>query len=270
VGDIARRLYTHPIHNFTTLGDLLPDHIFEEILDKVLEMRELRERVVHEAIANPVYSALVSDVVVEGIRGYARQGTERVRRLPGAAQATRLGQTLLGGTIPALEESMDDNMRRFLRKGLQSILDRSERFLLEKFDEDKIRLIALDIWDNLKQRRITDIRQGVSTLDVEEFFVIGYEAWRELRQGALYTALIESGIDGFFDIYGDYSLRSLMEEFGITRDIALHDALRFAPPIITMMKKKKLLEPIIRRNLEGFYQSAAVKKILESPTLKDQ
>lgn len=262
IGDIARRLYSHPIHNFTTLGDLLPDHLFEEFLEKILEMREMRERLVHEAVANPVYASLVSDVVVEGIRGYARQGTERARRLPGAAQAAKLGQTLLGATLPALEEGLDDNMRRYLRKGLQSILDRSERFLLEKFDEDKIRLIVLDMWDNLKQRRITDIRQGVSTLDVEEFFVIIYEVWRELRQGPFYTALIESGIDGFFDKYGDYSLRDILDELGISRDIALGDALRFAPPIINMLKKKKLLEPIIQRNLEGFYSSAAVKKIL--------
>lgn len=264
VGDIARRLYTHPIHNFTTLGDLLPDHLFEEFLDKILEMDELRERVIHEAIANPVYAELVSNIVVEAMRGYARQGTERARKIPGAAQAARLGQTIFGAAIPALEEGMDDNLRRYLRKGLQSVLDRSEHFLLEKFDPEKIRLLVLDFWDNLKQRRITDIREGVSALDVEEFFVIIYEVWRELRQGPFYTALIDSGIDGFFDKYGDLSLRDIMEEMSVTRDVALRDALRFGPPVIDMLKKKKMLEPILRRNLEGFYSSTAVRKILDN------
>lgn len=263
VGDIARTLYAHPIHNFTTLGDLMPDHLFEEFLDKVLEMKELRERVVHDAVANPVYSALASDVVMEGVRGYARHSADRARRLPGAAQAARLGQTLLGSALPALEEGLEENLKKYLRKGLHGVLERSEQFLLDHFNEEKIRELVLDVWDELKHRRIADIRQGVSALDVEEFFVIVYETWRELRQTAFYAALIDSGIDCFFDKYGDSSLKEILDEMGITREIALRDAMRFAPPVIAMLKKKKLLEPILRRNLEGFYQSKAITAILE-------
>ncbi|MFN3587398.1 MAG: hypothetical protein ACK4UT_07835, partial [Moraxellaceae bacterium] len=74
VGDIARALYANPVHDFTTLGDLLPDHLFEEFLDKALELRELRERLIHDVVANPVYAALASDMLIEGLRGYARQG----------------------------------------------------------------------------------------------------------------------------------------------------------------------------------------------------
>lgn len=265
VGDIARALYGHPIHNFTTLNDLLPDGLFEEFLDKVLEMRELRERIVHEAVANPVYSALASDVMLEGIRGYAQQGADRARSLPGAAQAARLGQSLFGAALPVLEETLEDNLRKYIRKSLQGILNRSEDFLLEHFNEEKIRELALDVWDLLKDKRLADLKKGVSELDVEEFFVIGYEAWREVRQTPIYSAMIDSGIDSFFDKYGDSSLREILDEMGITREIAIRDAMRFAPPVLTMLKKKKMLEPVLRRNLEGFYQSASAAKILESP-----
>jgi hypothetical protein len=265
VGDIARTLYNHPIHNFTTLGDLLPDGLFEEFLDKVLEMRELRERIVHEAVANPVYSALASDVMMEGIRGYAQQGAERARSIPGAAQAARLGQSLFGSALPVLEETLEDNLRKYIQRSLQGILNSSEEFLLGHFNEEKIRELALDIWDLIKDKRLADFKQGISELDVEEFFVIGYETWREVRQTPVYAAMIDSGIDSFFDKYGDSSLREILDEMGITRDIAIRDAMRFAPPVLAMLKKKKLLEPIVRRNLEGFYQSAAFTRALETP-----
>lgn len=266
VGDIARSLYANPVFETSTLNELLPDEIFSEFLDKILEMREMREWIVHEAVANPIYSALASDIVMESVRDYAQQSAARAKKIPGAAQAARLGQSLLGAALPAIEDTLEDNLRKYIRKSLQNILNRSEEFLLSHFDEEKIRELALDLWDLVKDRPLADFTQSVSGLDVEEFFVIGYEAWREFRLTPFYSAMINGGIDSFFEKYGGSSLRELLDEMGITREIAIRDAMRFAPPVLAMMKKKNLLEPIIRRNLEGFYQSAAVLKILEKQT----
>lgn len=264
VGDIARSLYAHPVHDLTTLNDLLPDGLFEEFLDKALEMRELREHVVHEAVANPAYAALVSDILLEGLRDYLQQNAERAKQIPGAGQMARLGQSLLRTALPLIEEAFEENLRKYIRMSLQGVLSRSEVFLLDHFNEEKIRELALDVWDLLKDKCIADLKQSVSSLDVEEFFVIGYEAWREIRLTPFYGAMIDGGVDAFFDKYGDSSLRNLVDEMGVTREIIIRDALRFAPPILAMLKKKKLLEPAIRRNLQGFYKSAAVARILDS------
>lgn len=266
VGDVARALYANTAFASSTLNELLPDAMFAEFLDKILEMREMREWIVHETVANPLYSALASDIVMEGVRDYAQQSAARARKIPGAAQAARLGQSLLGAALPAIEDTLEENLRKYIRKSLQNILNRSEEFLLNHFNEDKVRELALDIWDLIKERPLADFKQSISGLDVEEFFVIGYEAWRELRLTPFYSAMINGGIDGFFEKYGDSSLRELLDEMGITRDIAIRDAMRFAPPALAMMKKKNLLEPIIRRNLESFYQSSAVEKILDAQT----
>ena len=266
VGDIARDLYANPVHDVTTLGDLLPDDLFAEFLDKILEMRELRQRVVHEAVANPVYAALVSDVLLEGLRGYVQQGAERARRIPGASRAARLGKSLLTTALPAIEETLEEGLRLYIRKSLEGVMLRSEHFLLDHFNEGKIRDIAMEVWDVIKERRISDLKQGVSSLDVEEFFVIGYETWRELRTTLFYGALIDGGVDSFFDKYGDSTLGEILDEMGITREIAIRDAMRFAPPVLAMLKQKKLLEPMIRRNLEKFYRSAAVARIIDSPS----
>ena len=42
----------------------------------------------------------------------------------------------------------------------------------------------------------------------------------------------------------------------------LAEALRFAPPVIKTLKKKKMLRPLIERELGDFYASPAVAKIL--------
>lgn len=265
VGDIARALYANPIHNFTTVGELLPDHLFEEFLDKVLEMKEARERIVHETVANPVYSALASDIMLEGLRGYAQQGRDLARQIPGAARAARLGQSLLSSAFPMLEESLEENMRKYVRRILESILHRSEHFLLNHFDEERLREIALEVWDVIKEKPVSNFKRSVSSLDMEEFFVIGYETWREIRHTPIYGAMIDTGVECFFEKYGETSLRELVDEMGITKDIMLNEAMRYVPHVVRMLKHKKMLEPLLRRNLEPFYQSKAVAAILETP-----
>lgn len=264
VGDIARALYANPMHDLTTIGELLPDGLFEEFLDKVLEMRDARERIVHEAVANPVYSALASDILLEGIRGYVQQGRDLARQIPGAARAARLGQSLLSQAFPMLEESLEENTRKYVTRILEGILHRSEHFLLSHFDEERLREIALEVWDVIKEKPVSTFKRGVTSLDMEEFFVIGYETWRDLRNTAFYQAMIDTGVDCVFEKYGDTSLRELVDEMGITEDIMVSEAMRYAPHIVKMLKRKKMLEPILRRNLEGFYRSKAVATILDA------
>src|SRR5581483_148248 len=98
--------------------------------------------------------------------------------------------------------------------------------------------------------------------DLEDFFVIGYEYWHSLRKTEWYVTLIDAGVDGFFDRYGTISLGELLEEIGISRDMLVADAMRFAPQAIDGLARSGLLEGMIRRNLEAFYRSGAVEKIV--------
>lgn len=266
IGDIARALYAHPVHAHTRLSDLLPDGVFQEFLDKFLEMDDLHAWIAHEAIANPVYSALATDVVIEGIRGYIYHGGNRARGLPGMRQASALGANLLRGALPAIEETIEESLRAYLQRSIQDLLKGSEDVLLGLFDREQVRLLANEAWEAVRHRRISDFQEGVSSLDIEEFFVIGYELWRSVRQTPAYGAMIDAGIDAVFDKYGDVTLRELLDEMGVTRDIALREANRFAPHVLDVLRQKGMLEPIVRRHLVGFYESEAVAAILDEGT----
>lgn len=265
VGDVARALYAHPVHADTMLADLLPDALFEEFVDKILEMRDLHQWIAREAVGNPVYSLLVTDLLIEGIRGYLQHGGARARQVPGVRQATALGRGLLRGALPALEATLEEGLRGYLQGSIHDLLRKSEDLLLNLFDQEQIRGLALEAWDGVKHKRIADFQEGVSSLDIEEFFVIGYEFWRYLRSTAFYSSLIDSGIDAFFDKYGDTSLREILDEMGITAEVACREALRFAPHVLAVLRRKQMLEPMVRRHLEPFYASAAVTAILAEP-----
>ncbi|MBV8063881.1 MAG: hypothetical protein JOY51_09800 [Nevskia sp.] len=262
VADIAQRIHGHEIHQRTRLGELLSDQQFSEVLDKLLEMNTLRQRLLDEAVANPVYSALAADIVYHGIKGYLSQN-KLTGSIPGARTAMKLGKSVLNRATPGLEEAIEERLKGYVTKNIQSTLAESRRFLLERFDPESIREVALDLWHRLKKLKVSSVRDYLQGSDLEDFFVIGYEYWHRLRQTDWYVTLIDAGVDGFFDRYGDSSLGEILEEIGIGRDMLVADAMRFAPQAIEGLKKRGLLEGMVRRNLEGFYRSGAVEEILK-------
>ena len=238
----------------------MSDRQLTDILDKILEMKDFRERIIRELVANPMYSSLASDVLYHGIRGYIWQSAVG-NGGAGTKSLIKFSQTMLSKAPVGFEELVESNLRRYIQKSISAVLMESEHFLL-RIDVDKLRDTLLDIWHELKKHKASLAHQFLTSLDVEEFLVMFYEFWREFRQTEYFNVLLNSGIDAFFNRYGDTKLDILLEEVGIQREMLVADALRFAPPILAMMKGKDLLVPMIRAHLEDFYRSDAVAHIL--------
>jgi len=85
VGEVASAIYAHPIHEETRLEELLPYRQFEELLDKLLEMKPLREAAVHAAVSNPIVADLVTELLYNALQNYASRrsgGNWRVSIVP--------------------------------------------------------------------------------------------------------------------------------------------------------------------------------------------
>jgi len=262
IGDIARRVHGHHIHQQTTLNDILADKHFEQILDKILELENIRDYALKELVINPVYAGLASDVVYYGLRDYLLSqmigGKKRVQKVSAMlSKAKDLANRLPQG----LEEAIEDSLRLYINQSIRHIIAESQSFLTH-IDQDKLRNGILDIWDNIKQQPISTYQQLLTSLDVEELCVLSYEFWRDFRNTTYFKVLIDAGIDAFFQRYGDVTLDELLDEVGIKRDMVLADALRFAPPVLKTLNEKALLEPFVRRHLQDFYASEQVQAIL--------
>ncbi len=261
VGDVARAVHAHESHGRTRFGDLISDRLFGEFLDQLLEQKTLREKLVHEVTANPIYSAFVSDLLYEGIKGYLSQNAV-TRNIPGAGAMMKLGKSMMSKATPSLEASIEESLKKYIGRSVQATARKSAELFLEHADEAALRDAALDAWARLKTLKVSSLRDEIDGRAVEEAFVSIYELWHELRGGEYYSALIHAGIDAVFDKYGNATLRELLEDFGIVRELMLAEAMRYAPPVIKVLKKKKMLDPMIRRLLEPFYRSGAVEKVL--------
>ena len=261
VGDIVRALYAHDIHQHTAFGDVLSDEHFADILDKALELKSLREKIVHEAVASPLYASFASDLLYNGIKGYLAENAV-TRNIPGASSMMKLGKSVMSRATPRLEASIEESLKKYIGQSVKATSRHSASFLLKHADDDTLRELAQEFWLRIKPIKIAALREDVSSLDVEEGFVTAYEYWRELRRSKYYRVMISAGIEAFFDKYGDATLLELLTDLGINREIMLREALRFAPHVIKVLNRKKLLEPVIRRNLARFYHSDAALAVL--------
>ena len=262
VGDVARALYAHEVHENTKFGDVLADADFKEFLDKGLELKPLRRKLVNAAVASPLYATFASELLYQGIKGYLAQSSAATRKIPGASSVMKLGMSVISKASPGLEASIEESLKKYIGMTVKSTASGSAKLLLKHADDDTLRELALDLWEQIRHSKIAILREDVSSLDLEEIFVSIYEFWRELRKTDYYRTLISAGIDSFFDKYGDVSLAELLQDLGITREMMLAEAMRYAPHVVKALNRKKLLEPVIRRNLQDFYQSAAAQKIL--------
>ena len=122
----------------------------------------------------------------------------------------------------------------------------------------------MDIWTKIKHQKVSEFKQYVAEDDVEDAFVIGFDYWRSLREKEYYAGFIDAGVDFFFEKYSTSTLTELLEEVGVTRDMIVRDVMLYVPGALKALQKKKLLDGIIRRGLEPFYNSDVAAGILAS------
>lgn len=258
VAEIAREVYQHKAHDDATLNDVISDQDFDEMLDKFSEMKELRERLIHEAISNPVYSALVSELLYNGISRYINDNP-LTNKLPGAKSMLKLGKSMIE---KAAGPNLEDGIKKYLKHNTRIALNESERFLLQQLEEGNLNDNMRRYWDKGKTVSVSRFRKYVREDDVEEFFVIGFEFWKKLRKTQYYANLIEAGVEFFFKKYGKSSLQTILDEMGVDREMILNEAQRYAPKAVAELNKLGIIEDIARSQLGEFYLSDEAKKIL--------
>lgn len=261
IGDIARALHAHPVHERTRLADLISQRRFEDLLDHVLALKSIRRRLVGEVIASPLYERIASALLYNGIRDYLARSTIPAG-IPGARSALKLGRAVVKRATAGFEDAIEDGLKQHIGRSVGSVSQKTAQSLLDGEHDEALREVALDSWKRLRELRIGELREDLSALDVEELFVTFYECWKELRGTDFIAQMIGTGIDTFFDKYGASSLSDLLEDLGIDRDLMLVEALRFGPHVLAQLHAAGKLEPAARRLLEPFYRSGKVEKIL--------
>ena len=248
VGDMVEQFYDHGIQSDRLIGDVVDEDVVMALLDKVLEIPLSRQSMAWLG-RNPVLLALLAGGAQLGLKTLLHQG------LPPALHdqlRKRLPARWLG--------SLEVRLQEWLLKRMEQLL--SDPWLYRDENLDELRELVLVAWQEFSQRPVAELRELISSEDIQELFVIGFEYWRDLRHTDYFIAMLDSGVNAFFDKYGDTTLMELLDELGVTRDLMLDDARRFLPPVMEKLRAEGLLEAWLRRHLEGYFERAETLELL--------
>lgn len=255
IGQMAQRIYTELSIQAPTLGQLMPQNKIEQWIDKILELEEVRLRII-EAIQQ---SQTAHDVIVQVAASLIKKQLPEILQAPTEwlSYNNRLNNSLTGKLSSKLLGMLAQQEEKLLEHAEQRIATfvQAQSGHLLTLESGELKDIAMQVWHSLKDLSFDQLLTGVDALDVEEFFVLVYEQWKHLRKTDYLQHLIETGIDVFFEVYGDYPVATLLDEIGISRQHLLNDAYRFSPRLIKVLNEHGVLDQLIRLQLSDFYHS---------------
>ena len=257
-GEMARRLRSHPANNLP-LGELVERRQVEELVAVLSELRTLRNQVLRGLAASPGMHAGVGGLVHGVATGGVRQGLRIARRLPGMAAGIGIGERAAGDLVKGL----DRRSRELAEHGAGVLLGYLGDRALPEVSDDDLREAVLEVWDAVATRPVRDLADAVSDEQLVDVCSALYAIWLDLRTSPYIEALVEAGVDHFFDTYGGLPLGELLAEFGLDRSDLVEEAERFVPAVVAALDEAGLLEELVRPRLAGFYASTAARALLD-------
>lgn len=239
VGDLVERLYHHGVQTRQRIGEVLEEETVIALLDKILEI-PLSSRGIRWLSRNPVLLALLAGGAQLGVKTWLHRGIPE-------SVSSLVGQRL----SPRWRASLELRLQDWLIERMRTLM--ADPWLYSDENLASLRELILVAWQEFADRPFTDLRELLSSEDIQELFVIGYDFWRQFRRSDYFATLLDSAIDAFFETYQDATLVELIDEVGIQRDDLLDDARRFAPPVVALLRERGLLDAWLRRHLEPFF-----------------
>ncbi|MCL2541686.1 MAG: hypothetical protein FWE71_04395 [Nocardioidaceae bacterium] len=258
-GEIARRVRSHPANDIP-LGELVERRQVEELVTVVSELRTLRNRLLSGLVSSPGLHAGVGGLVHGVATGGVRQGLRIARRVPGLGTGIGLGERAAGGLV----EGLDRRSRELAEHGAGVLLGYLGDRALPDVSDEELRAAVLEVWDAVSTRPVRELTDAVSDEQVIDMCGAVYSLWLDLRTSPYISALVEAGVDHFFDTYGQTPLGDLLAEFGIQRSDLAEEAERFVPSVVAGLDRAGLLEELVRPRLADFYASDAARELLDA------
>ena len=254
IGSISRRIHLHIISTDTPLYELLSDDNFEQWLNKILELEQVR-RYLGELIQNNEKAQQISLQLASQILEKYTPWLDQLRK-PKAIH-NHYGQRLLQ-FLQEQQQSIELKLEQQLAHAI--LVQLGEILTLPK---NELAEMVLHLWSDIKHHQISDYLSHLEAVDVEDFFILVYESWRGMRQSDYIRQLINEGIQAFYDYFAESDLKFLMQAVGLEQHDLLEEAQRFAPPALEALERLQLLDSILEALLRPFYAASATQQLIE-------
>jgi hypothetical protein len=244
------------------IGDLVDRERVEALVDSLLVLHPVLERLLERLVASPLVGTVASRFMGR-IVGEVLQANKAVTdRVPGLGSLMSFGTSAASKVMGAADRQFEGLIGDTMGKGGVFAVRRLNRIVIETLRDPTTREAVLQAWDLLAEEQV----QGLSRYADREDVAGVVDAVHDLAVATVANEhvahLAEVVVDAFFDRFGGSSPTELLDELALSRDDLVDDLVRIAPRVVEAVRETGDLERIIRAQLEPFYASPEVSALL--------
>lgn len=251
--DISNAIHELALKSKHTVADFMNEDSFHDISEKLIEQKEMREKLIRDIVHNPFYGEMIADILYDGIKSFAAQSGPSNETVGGSL--FNLGKGILGAALSGVSDTIDRNIKKFISENLQKSISKSEQTLKDKLSDAQLRKMAKNIWDKLEDTKVKDLAKGVKLNDKDRKAIV--DSAEKAIHAALQTEpvadLNEFVLQHFFDHSGKKSIAQILEDNGVTEKIVTKETEEFLIPFIEKANKDGFLKERIEHRLAKFY-----------------
>lgn len=249
-------------HDDHLLGDVVDRDAVATVVDVLARSETLRAEVLRRLGQSPAVSILAMRFVSALLGEAVQQNRERAEKVPGMKSLLGVGDFAARQARGMAPKQLEKMVGGAADRGAQAAMERVSRALVDTFDEDAVRIAAMEVWDLHAQDPVAGLRAYLTTDELEHLAASGNEVWDGLHTTPWFAAVVDATIDAFFDVYGEHTLGDVLGEFGLDPDEVTEEITGHAPRVIEVLHRDGHLDAVIRRRLEPFFRSDAALAIL--------
>lgn len=251
--DLSNSIHQLALKSKHTVADFLDKESFDDIADKIIEQREIREKIIRDIVHNPFYGEMLADTLYDGIKSFAAQSGPSNESVGGSL--FNIGKGLLGAALSGVSDTIDKNIRKFIADNLQKTIAKSEQTLKDKLNDAQLRKMSKGIWKKLEETKVKEIAKGVKLSDKDRSAILASveNAVHLAIQTEAVADLNEHVLNHFFEHSAEKSIVQILEDNDITEKVVIKEAEEFLAPYVEVAIKDGFLKERIETRLGKFY-----------------
>jgi hypothetical protein len=254
-GEMSRLVVSSRLSEQTRVDQVLQSGDFSQFADKLAGLDRLWRELLHLIVRSDAYATLLSSTLQRGALDALFRDTDETER-------RTLVDAMLARLRPLVAQRVAPYLSVYLEKLIKRSVRHTEKRLLVALDVQAVRGLVDEVWDQIAPMRLSDAFALVSTHDLEDFVVLGYEFWQRYRRTRYFREISRELVDHFFTKYEGDNLLDLLDDLGVSAPMVISELLSFLSPLLAYARKTGFLEQRIRARLGAFYRSDAAAAAL--------
>lgn len=257
---IATRALKSPLNGQTRLEELLNAREYDLIVDRLIELEDVRREIVHAVMQNPSVTQLISDLVYNGVKNYMLEDGGVAKKVPGMSSLMKIGKGVMERV--GADDALENALKSYVKRNTRATMEMSERLVEKALETPKLKTVARQFWQQVKSAKLDRATRYVQTDDVEDVVTIGSTLWNHFRQTTYARELLNELVHAWFEQWGKDPAITVLESLGLDKVRLQDEVKQVLTPFVEELAKSGHLEARVRVHLEAFYGSAEASKAL--------